>query len=68
MGPWRCSDRFDGTPQDVHVLPINDLREHVESLACWCAPKLQRVDGSTAYLVVHHALDGRELVEEHGIN
>jgi hypothetical protein len=53
---------------DVHVVPIADLREHVKTLACWCAPRLERVDRSTCYVVVHHALDGRELVEEHGIN
>lgn len=53
---------------DVHVLPIDDLRAHEETLACWCAPTLKQVDGSTSYVVVHHAADGRELVEEHGIN
>ena len=31
----------------LHVLPINDLRPHVESEHCWCKPKLDesRWDG-----------------------
>lgn len=56
------------TMADIHVLPIADLREHEESIACWCVPMLQQVEDSTSYVVVHHAADGRELVEEHGIN
>lgn len=68
MAPWQCLDRYDGARRDVHVVPINDLRDHEESLACWCVPTLQEVDRSLHYVVVHHAADGRELVEEHGIN
>lgn len=56
-----------------HVLPIDDLREHEESPACWCQPTVQTEDSETgepyrAPLVVHNSLDGRELVEQHGIN
>lgn len=53
---------------DVHVLPVDDLREHEQSIACWCVPRLERVDESTALVVVHRSADGRELVEEHGVN
>lgn len=49
----------------VHVLPVNDLREHVESEACWCAPSVERVGQGT--LVTHNSMDGRELVERHGL-
>jgi len=49
-----------------HVLPIDDLRPHVERRSCWCQPAIERLkDG--VLLVTHHALDGRELVEQHGI-
>lgn len=42
---------------DVHVIPLNDYREHEETTECWCNPAHD--DG----VVVHNALDGRELVE-----
>lgn len=50
---------------DIHVLPVKDLREHEESRTCWCQPVID-LTGRTA-LVVHQALDGRELVEQHGL-
>lgn len=53
---------------DIHVLPINDVREHEESRSCWCEPDLQYPDEGDSIIVVHHAEDGRELVEEHGLN
>jgi hypothetical protein len=52
---------------DVHVIPINDLREHVEKRTCWCQPILMDVAGTRARVVNHNAADGRELVEEHGV-
>lgn len=41
----------------IHVLPLNDLREHVENAHCWCHPRLE---GEAQDVVVHNALDGRE--------
>lgn len=67
MKGWSQTPRGD-RKGDVHVTPIGDLREHELSIGCWCGPQLNKVDGSTAFLVVHHAEDGRELVEEHGVN
>lgn len=60
----------DSSTTDVHVLPEKDLHDHVESRACWCRPRVERVDGNPkhARLIVHHAADGRELVERHGVN
>jgi hypothetical protein len=56
---------------DIHVLPLNDLREHVEVRTCWCAPGLEQVrheDGRKACVLVrHNSMDGRELVERHGV-
>lgn len=54
-------------PADLHVTPVSDLREHEETRACWCAPRLVQDDPTAAVIVVHHSADGRELVEEHGI-
>ena len=42
----------------IHVIPINDLMIHHESADCPCSPKI--LEG----VVVHNAVDGRELVEE----
>lgn len=64
-------------PADIHVLPIDDLRRHVENRACWCGPTvmIEDVEGTAVeggkddpVVVVHHSLDGRELIEEHGVN
>lgn len=43
---------------DVHVVPLNDYREHECSRNCWCCPSADD-DG----VVVHHAMDGRERYE-----
>jgi hypothetical protein len=51
-----------------HIYPVADLREHVEGAEvreCWCEPKLETV--GRGLLVVHNSMDGRELVEEHGL-
>lgn len=46
-----------GVVQSVHVLPIEDMREH-ELSECWCNP---RDDDS---VIVHNSHDGRELYED----
>lgn len=53
----------------IHVLPINDEREHEETTMCWCGPHVEWSDHETdeAYsegLVIHNSADGRELVEQ----
>lgn len=47
---------------DVHVLPINDIKEHSESRHCSCLPDIEVQDDGNA-LVIHHSYDGRELEE-----
>jgi hypothetical protein len=27
---------------DIHTLPVNDLREHEQTRACWCSPDIYR--------------------------
>lgn len=50
--------------EPLHVIPINDLIDHdTDSEDCVCGPEVEpveREDGSFAYLIVHHSLDGRE--------
>lgn len=59
MTGWR--HHTDGDP--VHVYPVGDLVEHeLDGDGCVCGPAdvpVERDDGSMAWMVVHHALDGR---------
>ena len=45
----------------LHVVPINDLREHVASKDCWCKPT---EDDKFDDIWIHHAMDRREEYEE----
>ena len=59
----------DPRKPDIHVLPENDLREHIESRACWCHPNAHYDPlMEQPAVVVHNAADGRELVEQYGLN
>ena len=54
------------TVSAIHIMPVDDLVEHDDCIACWCQPRtIQEPDA--VLVVVHHAMDGRELIEEHGI-
>lgn len=52
---------------NYHVFPRGDLIEHdTDSEDCPCGPRVEPVfrdDGSASWMVVHHALDGREHAE-----
>lgn len=51
----------------IEVLPVDDLEEHVRDPGrCWCAPLITHV-GHGWLMVSHNSKDGRELVEEHGL-
>jgi hypothetical protein len=47
----------------THVVPVDDLIAHETTEDCVCGPTnepVPRADGSTAWVIVHHSLDGRE--------
>ncbi len=44
----------------IHVVPINDLREHELSVDCWCKPT---EDDEWPDIWVHHSMDEREEYE-----
>ena len=50
---------FDGSDAHLltHVVPVNDLREHVTNGDCWCNPITD--DG----VVIHNSMDERESYE-----
>jgi hypothetical protein len=45
---------------DYHILPINDLYPHTESINCMCNPLR---DDEEANVIIHNAFDGRDIVE-----
>lgn len=52
-----CRQGRDCNCGGVHVVPLNDLREHDLNGSCWCKPT--KDEG----VWVHHAMDGREAFE-----
>lgn len=50
---------MERNPETVHVIPVDDLRSHIEvGKYCHCKPSI--VDGN---IVIHNAYDGREFYE-----
>lgn len=45
-----------------HVLPVNDIKPHNESMFCECAPKT--IKDKNGFVIVHNSFDGREYDEE----
>jgi hypothetical protein len=58
FGGWWGIPQQDGT----HIVPEDDLREHDLSMQCWCTP--QHMDGLKGDVIVHNAMDKRELYEQ----
>jgi hypothetical protein len=46
--------------KQLHVMPLQDLREHEESDKCWCSPE---IDPEWPMIVVHNSADRREKFE-----
>ena len=50
------------TIDPLHILPENDLKPHVKSKFCKCAPMEFQADNNQP-LIIHNAWDGREFFE-----
>jgi hypothetical protein len=49
---------IDECESRLHVVPVNDLREHIEDgIKCWCKPHEE------TGVIVHNSMDGREKFE-----
>ena len=48
-------------PDEMHIVPGNDLIEHTESEECVCGPALTDIGDGQMY--IHSSLDGREHVQ-----
>jgi hypothetical protein len=46
-----------------HVLPINDVKEHIEESTCECGPTLEILENGDM-MFIHNSYDGREKEEE----
>jgi len=55
-----CNQGRNCTCNLIHVVPLNDLREHVAQINCWCHPT---PDDAEPQVILHHALDQREKYE-----
>ena len=42
----------------LHVLPVNDIKEHVEESTCNCCPALKMENGEMIF--IHNSYDRRE--------
>lgn len=47
---------------NYHVLPVKDLKEHIEETTCECHPKVVFESGNM--IIVHNSYDGREYREQ----
>lgn len=45
----------------IHVLPIDDIEDHIDSSTCPCQPSIEEENGHL--IIVHSSFDGREGVE-----
>lgn len=43
--------------EQLNIIPINDLKEHIENINCWCRPTIEDD------ILIHHSMDGREKFE-----
>lgn len=46
----------------IHIVPINDLKEHEETSTCECCPRVEFENGEM--IIIHNSFDGREKYEE----
>lgn len=54
---WKNITQKNGV--SIHVVPLNDLREHAEEATCWCNPQVDE----ELNLVTHNSADNREAFE-----
>ena len=52
-----------GSDYMIHILPVNDLKEHEELTTCECNPRIEILDDGEI-MVIHNSYDGREYIEE----
>jgi len=43
----------------LHILPVNDIKEHEEKSTCECYPEVEILENGDI-MIIHNAYDGRE--------
>lgn len=46
----------------IHIIPINDLKEHEETTTCECCPNVEFENGEM--IIIHNSFDNREINEQ----
>lgn len=46
----------------INIIPINDIKEHIEYPCCDCDPKIIEENGEE--IIIHNSYDRREVIEE----
>lgn len=46
----------------IHIIPVNDLKDHIEETTCGCLPSVIFEEGEM--LIIHNSYDKRELIEK----
>ena len=46
----------------INIIPLNNLKDHIENQFCDCNPKIIVEDGEE--ILIHNSYDRRELIEE----
>jgi len=57
---WKVNSKTVEGIWRAHVMPLNDLRNHIESIWCWCKPLRDDEDNS---ILIHNSADDREKYE-----
>lgn len=47
----------------LHIMPINDIKEHIDSSTCSCCPSAELQENGDI-IMLHNSWDGREYVEQ----
>ena len=50
-------------PDEIHRVPVDDLREHEPDAGCWCHPRMEHhrcEEHGLHFFFYHRALDGRD--------
>ena len=60
LGGWKTVTVADA--DQVHVVPINDMKRHTLTPGCECQPVIEET-GDVLDIVIHNSFDGREVFE-----
>lgn len=47
---------------DINVVPVDDLKAHVDGPGCACGPRVTCYENGNR-VIVHNSYDGREILE-----